>query len=143
MIRCVRMWTGEDGNSHFEEGSLMMKPGEREDEIGAPIPVMSLSFRETEEGGAFAWHTDPVPRFVITLSGTLEFTVASGDSFIIRPGDILLAEDNLGSGHRWRLIDQSPWRRAYVVFDPGADLTFRAQSGVHKSILLSHNSKEV
>ena len=27
MIRCVRLWTGDDGNSHFEEGSIDLEPG--------------------------------------------------------------------------------------------------------------------
>ncbi len=128
MIRCVRMWTGEDGNSHFEEGTLVMKEGERGDFIGLPIAVNQLSFRETTSGGSFDWHKDPVPRFVITLSGTLEFEMASGETFQIKPGDILLAQDNTGTGHKWRLVDDEPWRRAYVVYDEKSDLTFKPLS---------------
>ena len=128
MIRCVRMWTGEDGNSHFEEGTLVMKEGERGDFIGFPIAVNQLSFRETTSGGSFDWHKDPVPRFVITLSGTLEFEMASGETFQIKPGDILLAQDNTGTGHKWRLVDDEPWRRAYVVYDEKSDLTFKPLS---------------
>lgn len=128
MIRCVRMWTGEDGNSHFEEGTLVMKAGERGDFIGLPIAVNQLSFRETTSGGSFDWHKDPVPRFVITLSGTLEFEMASGETFQIKPGDILLAQDNTGTGHKWRLVDDEPWRRAYVVYDEKSDLTFKPLS---------------
>jgi quercetin dioxygenase-like cupin family protein len=66
-----------------------------------------------------------VPRFVITLSGTLEFEVKSGATFTIRPGDILLAQDNTGSGHKWRLLGDEPWRRAYVVYQKGADPRFK------------------
>ena len=36
MIRCVRMWTGEDGNSVFEEGTIALGEGERGDFIGEP-----------------------------------------------------------------------------------------------------------
>ena len=50
----------------------------------------------------------------MTLSGTLEFTTRDGETFILKPGDVLLAEDTTGSGHRWRLIDDQPWRRMYV-----------------------------
>ena len=32
MIRCVRIWTGDDENSHFEEGVIDLKPGARGDE---------------------------------------------------------------------------------------------------------------
>jgi mannose-6-phosphate isomerase-like protein (cupin superfamily) len=118
------MWTGEDGNSLFEEGSIDLAGGMRGDFVGKPISVAELSFRETHSGGSWEWHQDPVPRFVITISGTLEFEMKSGATFTIRPGDVLLAQDNSGTGHKWRLIDDEPWRRAYVVYQEGANLSF-------------------
>ncbi|MBS9475505.1 hypothetical protein KIP89_00080 [Ancylobacter sp. VKM B-3255] len=124
MIRCVRLWTGPDGNSLFEEGSIAMTEGERGDFIGKAASARNISFRETASGGAFEWHQDPVPRYVLTLSGTLEFETKSGATFTIRPGDVLLAQDNTGSGHKWRLIGTDPWRRAYVVYEDGTDLGF-------------------
>ena len=87
--------------------------------------MAELSFQETRPRGAYEWHQDPVPRFVITLSGTLEFETKSGATFTIRPRDVLLAQDNTGTGHRWRLIGEDPWRRAYIVYDSGADLQFK------------------
>jgi hypothetical protein len=128
MIRCVRLWTGNDGNSHFEEGTIDLSQGERGDVLSNVVAAASLSFQETRSGGSYEWHQDPVPRFVITLSGTLEFETRGGERFTIRPGDILLAEDNSGTGHRWKLIGDEPWRRAYVVCPPGAAVPFKALS---------------
>ncbi len=31
MIRCVRLWSGPDGNSHFEEGAIDLESGPRGD----------------------------------------------------------------------------------------------------------------
>ncbi len=124
MIRCVRIWTAADGNSVFEEGAIDLSEGERGDFIGQAVAAKNISFRETASGGSFEWHKDPVPRFVLTLSGTLEFETKSGATFTIRPGNVLLAQDNSGSGHKWRLIGSEPWRRAYVVYDETADLRF-------------------
>ncbi|WP_324290752.1 hypothetical protein [Ancylobacter sp. SL191] len=118
------MWTGPDGNSLFEEGSIAMTEGERGDFIGKASAARNISFRETASGGSFEWHQDPVPRYVLTLSGTLEFETKSGATFTIRPGDVLLAQDNTGTGHKWRLIGTDPWRRAYVVYEDGTDLGF-------------------
>ncbi|MFY9640203.1 MAG: cupin domain-containing protein [Rhodomicrobium sp.] len=128
MIRCVRLWTGGDGNSHWEEGTIELPRGERGDVLSDVIDATSLTFQETKSGGSYAWHEDPVPRFVITLSGTLEFETRGGERFTIRPGDILQAEDNTGTGHRWKLIGDEPWRRVYVMFSPGANLPFKAHS---------------
>ena len=129
-MRCIRIWAGDDGNSQFEEGTLKLAEGERGDFIGAAIAANKLYFRETHSGGTYDWHQDPVPRFVITLSGTLEFKVFSGETFVIHPGDILLAQDNSGTGHQWRLLDDKPWVRAYIDYDesPDSDLTFVANS---------------
>src|SRR5262245_25343037 len=76
---------------------------------------------------SYDWHPDPEPQFVITLSGTLEFATPDGETFVVRPGDVLLAEDHIGKGHKWRLIDDQPWRRAYVVLKPGAKDSFVAK----------------
>ena len=54
----------------------------------------------------------------------LEFTTRDGETFVLRPGDVLLAADNVGTGHKWRLIDDQPGRRVYVVLQPGAHDAF-------------------
>src|SRR5512133_1593108 len=99
MIRCVRIWTGDDGNSCFEEGSIDLADGARGDLLSNKAGVTSISFQETKSGGAFAWHDAPTRQFVITLSGTLDFQTRTGEHFMLHPGDILLAEDTAGTGH--------------------------------------------
>jgi len=126
MIRCVRIWTASDGNSRSEEGRIDLSGGARGDILSAAAAASSVSFRETKAGGAFAWHDAPVRQLVLTLSGTLEFVTRDGDRFTIRPGDVLLAEDTVGTGHSWRLVDDEPWRRAYVILAPGVAVPFVA-----------------
>ncbi|RBP16185.1 hypothetical protein DFR50_106147 [Roseiarcus fermentans] len=126
MIRCVRIWTAEDGDSHFQDGHVDLSRGERGDSLSAVLGAAGVSFRETKAGGAFAWHDAPVRQLVLTLSGTLEFVTRSGGRFTIRPGDVLLAEDTAGTGHFWRLVDDQSWRRAYVILAPDARVPFVA-----------------
>jgi len=126
MIRCVRLWTGDDQNSHFEEGVIDLDPGQRGDLLSGKLAASTISFQETASGGAFAWHTAPARQLVITLSGTLDFQTRDGEHFLLHPGNILLAEDTVGSGHSWKLTDDSSWRRAYVVLQPGAAVPFCA-----------------
>lgn len=77
-----------------------------------PSEVVSIYFKESPPRSALDWHDAPERQYVITLSGTLEFTTRDGETFVLRPGDVLLAADRVGSGHKWRLIDDQPWRRA-------------------------------
>jgi len=127
MIRCVRLWTGSDGNSHFEEGQIELQAGNRGDLATGVLEGIQLSFQETHSGGSFEWHKDPIPRFVVTLTGTLEFETRGGEHFVIRPGDILLAQDDTGTGHKWKLIGTYPWRRVYLVYPPDAKLPYVAK----------------
>jgi quercetin dioxygenase-like cupin family protein len=105
MIRCVHLMTGPDGHSQVEYTSLP---------LGAVQEATAIHFQESPAGSALDWHTAPHVQYVITLSGTLEFTTRDGETFVLRPGDVLLAADTTGTGHRWRLIDDQPWRRLCV-----------------------------
>jgi hypothetical protein len=62
------------------------------------------------------------------LSGTLDFQTRDGKRFLIHPGNVLLAEDTAGSGHSWKLTDDSSWRRAYVVLKPAQSCRFALES---------------
>jgi quercetin dioxygenase-like cupin family protein len=115
MLRAFKLFTGPDNASHVVEGTVA------ED---LPTDVVSIHFKETPAHSSLDWHDAPEPQYVITLSGTLEFTTRDGETFVLRPGDVLVALDAVGSGHKWRLIDDQPWRRAYVVLKPGARDSF-------------------
>ena len=125
MIRCVRLWTGDDRNSYFEEGWIDLAAGAQGDLLSGKIPGTSISFQETASGGHFDWHDAPVRQLVIMLSGTLDFVTRGGKHFVLTPGDILLAEDTAGTGHAWKLVDGKPWRRAYVILGPDAKVPFK------------------
>src|SRR5258705_4303372 len=103
MMRCVRIWTGDDRNSPFEEGVIDIEPGQRGDVLSGKMATTTISFEETASGGAFAWHTAPVRQLGVTLSGTLAFETRDGEHFLIRPDEILYAEYSVGSTHSWRL----------------------------------------
>ena len=118
-VRAFKLYTGPDNASHVLEGTIDLK---------IRTDVIAIHFKETPAHSSYDWHQDPEPQYVITLSGILEFSTRDGETFTLRPGDVLLAEDSSGTGHKWRLIDDQPWRRAYVVLKPGAKDSFVARS---------------
>ena len=110
-MHAFKLYTGEDNASHLREGTVM---------LDRRTDVVAVHFKESLPHSAFDWHDAPEAQYVITLAGTLEFTTRDGETFIIHPGDVLVAADTVGAGHKWRLIDNEPWRRCYVVLKPGA-----------------------
>lgn len=122
MVRCVRIRTGADGYSVFEEGTIALGAAERGD-----LDRQALQGPKYFVSRNRVWWIVGVAlgsRSSLRDDAPLEFETKSGAAFTIPPGDILIAQDNRGSGHKWRLIGNKPWRRAYVVYEGGADLAF-------------------
>lgn len=115
MIKAYKLYTGPDGHSHFEVGSVA-------DEV--ITEAIAIKFRETPPHATLDWHTAPDTQYVLCLNGSLQFTVHSGATFILKPGEVLIAMDTTGSGHEWHMVDDEPWKRAYVVFEKGAVINF-------------------
>lgn len=114
-IRLVRLFTGDDGQSHFEGREVAWDRYDAVTAVSSVEAVRDISFEEAVAGSRLDWHNAPHRQYVITLSGRLEFETRDGSTQTIEPGDILLAEDTTGGGHRWRLVDDQPWRRIYVT----------------------------
>ncbi len=113
-MRAYKLYTGKDGRSHVTAGTVAERQFNK---------ATAIRFQESAPHALFDWHTAPATQYVITLSGTLEFTCEDG-SFIIEPGDILIATDTTGAGHKWQLVDDAPWKRVYVLFEDETDINF-------------------
>jgi hypothetical protein len=116
MIRAFRLFTGTDGHSHVERGSMINH------EI---IATGTIHFEETPAHSSLDWHNAPTVQYVITLAGVLEFTMHSGETFTVQSGEILIALDTTGTGHKWRLTNDEPWKRGYVSFKETPKLNFQ------------------
>jgi quercetin dioxygenase-like cupin family protein len=115
MIKAYQLYTGADGHSYFKTGNVSEAVITRAE---------SIRFQESPPGSVYDWHPAPTMQFVINLRGTLEFTTYKGEVFTLKPGEVLIAQDTTGSGHKWRLLGTDPWQRAYVVFDSATDINF-------------------
>ncbi|MDP6602515.1 MAG: cupin domain-containing protein [Phycisphaerales bacterium] len=82
--------------------------------VSENIECHSVRLAETEPGGEYDWHPAPRRQLVVTLDGEVEFEFGNGERLTVRPGDVFLAEDLEGRGHRWRIVSDEPWRRLYV-----------------------------
>jgi quercetin dioxygenase-like cupin family protein len=115
MIRAYKLFTGPDGNSHT------MRGGVADNEVFA---AETISFAESPPHSASDWHHDPAAQYVIMLSGVLEFANVTGETFRVYPGEILIVLDSTGTGHKWRLVNDEPWKRAYIRFKDASKPNF-------------------
>ena len=103
----VRLYTGGDGESHFEEiipPFAWAGPVERTPLQGAT----GVAFTRFPSGCFLDWHNAPRRQHVIILSGHSEFGVGDGSVRRLGPGDVLLAEDLTGRGHTTRVVGDQP-----------------------------------
>lgn len=102
----TRIYSGDDGRSHFEELDLPLSISQA-GAMSSAIPVDSIFFRDTTEAGPEVWdfHVAPRRQFAIHLVGRTEIEVGDGSRRSFGPGDVLLADDLTGQGHISRQID--------------------------------------
>ena len=99
----IRLYTGDDGQSHIEEMSLDSHP-----DLGQLMAAEGVVFRSTPSGNFIDWHPAPRRQFVIILSGQLEIGLGDGSKHIFGPGDARLVEDTTGKGHTTRVHGNQP-----------------------------------
>ena len=106
-MQFCRMYTGDDGQSHFEE---------LDQSLGAKfflstMGVKGLVFKNDDNRDILGWHNAPRRQWCITLSGSCEIGLGDGTKKTFGPGDVFLAEDVTGQGHT---ALPKNWVRAFV-----------------------------
>jgi hypothetical protein len=99
MVQIVRVYTGSDGESHFED----VTPDQFA-EIANNLGTGPVNVNRRASPSFSDYHNAPRRQYVVNMSGTAEFEVADGTVRRLFPGDVLLAEDITGHGHIARSI---------------------------------------
>lgn len=115
MIKAYKLYTGPDGHSHIQTGTVSR---------GVLNQASSIRFQESPPHSFYDWHNAPTCQYVVTLTGTLEFETFPGETFVLRPGELLIAMDTTGTAHKWKMLGDEPWRRIYVAFDESQPVNF-------------------
>jgi hypothetical protein len=121
-VLVTRIYTGDDGLSHFEELDLPLQVGPM-GALSSPIPVESIFFRDTSEAGpeVYDYHVAPRRQFALHLAGRTEIEVGGGIRRTFGPGDALLADDLTGQGHISRQVE-GPRLQIFAVLADKVDL---------------------
>lgn len=127
-MKVVRIYTGDDGQSHFEDleipqgdvpfsGNVAGPTDKRTD----PIPVESMVIRDAQTADEHDFHPAPRRQFVVTLYGVGEIVCGDGTKRRFGPGDIMLADDLTGQGHISRTVEAR--RNLMIPLAANADIS--------------------
>lgn len=116
-MKITRLYTGADGESHFEDIDIPLTDQGQIGRLSTLIPATGVILRETGADYDYDWHNAPRRQFIIMLEGTVEIEVCAGTTRRFGPGDILLAEDTTGRGHRSRTVNQQVRRSIFIPLD--------------------------
>ncbi len=107
----IRIYSGKDGKSHFEEMKIPATPD------GKPLlqSAKSISFHTQAPGTLVDFHTVSEKAYYFTLSGQGEVSNGLGEKYLLGPGDMSLCEDLTGQGHSMHIIGTVPRVFARVV----------------------------
>ena len=108
----IRLYSGEDGESHIEVIDPASDPA-----WTRLHNAKGIVFRAMEPGFFSDWHVAPRRQYIITLSGEAEIGLGDGTIHRLGPGDVNLAEDLTGRGHTTRVVGTVPRITATVQLE--------------------------
>ncbi len=112
-MQVVRLYSGDDGESHFEDIELNFEP-DRRMESTVLGNAKSVHVRRVPPGVLLDWHPAPRRQYLFTLSGQWDIECGGGEVRRFQAGDIMLADDLTGRGHQSRVIGDEPYVFAVV-----------------------------
>lgn len=108
--KCLRLFSDEDGETHFEEIEMPMTaiqyaPPAPAVLLSESIPATQVSWFRFPSDWNDAAHPSPRRQLFVVLAGEVEGSTSKGDKRRFRAGDCLLMEDTVGKGHGARPIN--------------------------------------
>jgi quercetin dioxygenase-like cupin family protein len=110
----IRIYTGADGKSHFEDIEPAFAPQTDQSEHAILHAESSVVIRRFDPTRSNPWHNAPGRVCVFTLSGAVDIEIGDGTVRRLGPGDILIAEDVTGQGHITREVGNEPRVSVFV-----------------------------
>lgn len=119
-MRIARLYSGDDGESHFEDVEIELDLTD----YAPPAPPLYLStkssanqfaFMKAPAGWSSDWHPSSARNLFLVLSGEWQVTASDGESRTFSVGSVLLVEDTTGKGHSSRVTSKADSLAAMVL----------------------------
>jgi hypothetical protein len=116
-MKVLRVYSGDDGESHFEDIEVPLKDLGHIGKLSKLESATGVVFRTTDGDYEYGWHCAPRRQYVINLDAAVELEVGDGSVRRLEAGSVLLAEDLTGRGHISRAVDGKPRTSMFVTLD--------------------------
>jgi hypothetical protein len=103
-MQIVRVYTGADGESHFEDIDVEFAESGAFGKISKMVKARGVLFREVGGDYDLDFHNAPRRQYVVNLTGSVDLEVGDGTRRRLGPGTVLLAEDTTGRGHKSQAV---------------------------------------
>jgi hypothetical protein len=118
-VKYIRLFTGADGESWFEEIEVALTsqdfaPPALPFDLSTPMDVERVIFGSFTVGWTGERHVAPRRQLIFQFTGELEVEVGGGRRHTFGPGSIALVEDTTGAGHITRVVGDVPVTVAFV-----------------------------
>lgn len=119
MFTVVRVYSDEQGDSHFEEVALPLEDMGDIGQLSALFPAQGVYFREVAPSYDYDFHTAPQRQFIVLLDGEIEIETSLGEKRTFKGGEVLLMEDTTGKGHKTRNLLAQKRKSIFIVLGEG------------------------
>jgi len=118
-MRYPRLYTGTDGESHFEDVEIDLAltdyaPPAPPLELSSFTPATQFGFMSAPSTWSSDWHLASSRSIFFVLTGEWEVTASDGESRRFPAGSVLLLEDTTGKGHSSRVVGETESLAAMV-----------------------------
>jgi hypothetical protein len=95
----VRNVTGDDMQSHFQDGVLAYYHREAGGEVTSPVAITRFQYVYAASDLRYDWHNAPQRQIVLPLTGGTQGENGDGSRRVIPAGGVYFGEDITGQGH--------------------------------------------
>lgn len=114
MIQITRIYSGADGESHFEDFEVSLNDNGDIGFLSDGEPAKTIIFREVAPSYDYDFHTAPDRQYIVLLDGGVEIETSLGKKRSFPTGSILLMEDTTGKGHKTKNLKQEIRKSIFI-----------------------------
>ena len=104
-MKIARLYAGKDGESHFDAVEASLDAASGDMRLPELTRVAGIFVRDNSKGSPTPdYHPVSRRQYGVILNGEIEIEVGDGSKRRFGPGEMFLAEDTTGRGHKSRAV---------------------------------------